>query len=594
MKIIKNKVKDTNTSLGQGFSDDQQMLINNVCVILNAESYNGPPKTIYNFGSAISNSAMQVLVSRSSSMSLEASSFVPGSIGYYFQKAQGDAFSSSVAFYAQVALPTLNFIPSYGVHALNNFGLAAYNKSPEYFREVCGNKFVISEHFGLNLFATLKINFDSPSYKSDFAAYSANYSFASIDESLNFVINFSKSYNVSGNLNILAFQQGGNSSALVNIFENSNNNIYTVNCPLNNVTKCISTAANLLEYESSNFPNQVGFNGDITGAPAVIHYNYLNYEDIGLNKTQTIITPEIQQARSDLSNFLSNATNSISNVSKFMNLPIVLNNNVNAWTYWNPANISANTKQDFAEIINNSKYNMDILFNQEKGGDSCYTMPKNCTNVRDDIQNQLIELPLANIMNKFKVAYLYKGSDSISIYSPLGNNLYSSAINYCNNGQYTAINVNYSNTYNYCTPVIIPLSVGGNSYSYFINITSDEAEGIAVVETYFENNVTCKSLGFAPINNNNFYQFEQNIICKNLIANIYQNPITTIMAQCNLEVSITSPQINGVGTCGEKPCIQSTSSCPPEFQAHLLYNTDNIGGELLKIANPSFEAEYFI
>lgn len=375
MKYIKDNQNIPVALLGGGYSSDRQMPGEYICVNKGNVSYSGNSESFVDMGSSIDFETLNQVLNTDISAGLNIGVFSADMTAQYVRYVEDSTYSLSYYFYSQIELPYQLFNPtSYGKSALNSYGQGVYNSSIESFRELCGDKYIQQFQLGASLASTLKINFASQYEKSVFIEH-VSASFLGIDVASSTIEKTAVQYSLNGNLELSALQVGGNAGQLAKIFNASEAGYYTTSCAINDLKACNQIIEGILSYSSSNFAKQVNFtDGVVTGDPAPIAYVLAKYTDLGLSNSSTIITPEINEARTTLAESYLNQTKALnvynhiaeSSVAKFL-------------PYINETQV----------YIENLKSNLGYFDSTVDGPMSCYFTPANCTNVEQSVMSSL-------------------------------------------------------------------------------------------------------------------------------------------------------------------------------------------------------------
>lgn len=416
-------------TLGGGYSTDMQMATIEPCLSISSSNvvYGSGDKSTINMGNSQTFQQIAGILGIYGDISL----FSDDTASIFYGQIQDNLYSQTFHFYEQVVFPTQTFIPvAFGVNALNGLGQGNYNTSFEQFRAVCGDQFVQQIHYGANLFVSFQIVFASLSDKQTFNAAISSSGFAGLFDTSTSTQTIITQYNLAGTINLLAYQNGGNPSDLAQIFANNTNGYYITSCELSNLSVCQDSINGILGYAINSFSNQINItNGDITGNAAPIGYTYLPYTILGLNAASTIITPQITQARMNLTNVYETLQEQNIFVSHLT-------------ASWVVKYIQSNVLNNLQNILTSINYNIGLLEDQNSGAIACYTEPENCVATEQNLINSFV-LINADFLSQFNTAFelnylsacqngnnycycpnIYPGSVFNGIAYPIGENNY--------------------------------------------------------------------------------------------------------------------------------------------------------------------------
>ena len=213
-----NNLKEPAISLGQGYSTDEQMAAPFNC--FNPGNITTAPggESILHFDNAQSFDEIQKQLDVDVTTKVGIGPFSSKISASYARYVQDDHYSQNFNYFEKVFLPTQIWNPSgYGPSILNAIGQGAYQQGPQQFRLVCGDLVVTQQDMGISLYSSMKMSFSSYSDKQTFQAH-AGASFGSMADVSAKVQSIVSQYSLNGEVEISAFQQGGDPSKLPQIF----------------------------------------------------------------------------------------------------------------------------------------------------------------------------------------------------------------------------------------------------------------------------------------------------------------------------------------------------------------------------------------
>ena len=367
------RIKDS-YALGMGYSTDQQMPSAAICVNTSNIAYASGEKSTINMGSTQSHAQIKNILG----VFNDISTFSDGTASIFAGNIEDSMYTLNFNVYSQVAFPTQILMPAgYGLDALTDYGQGAYSQGLDQFRIICGDYLVNQIHFGAGLFVTFQIEFATMEDKQTFMSSSSSIGFADLFSTSTSVQETITHYSLKGNVNLLGFQNGGNSVELAQIFTNTTNGYYITSCSFSNLTACNQVITGVLDYAANNFPNQMNQTAyGIEGNTSPIGYSFAPYKALGLPPSQSIITPEINQARETLINL-----NDITDEQD-----LFISHLLSSWVI---KYMDQDTLSDLQNTAANVTYNLGLLQDQNTGGIACYSEPQNCISVAQNIIDNL-------------------------------------------------------------------------------------------------------------------------------------------------------------------------------------------------------------
>ena len=171
---------------------------------------------------------------------------------------------------------------------------------------------------------------------------------------------------MSGRVDIMASQSGGDPRALEKMMNKSCGNFCAATCTMKTMTDCSEAINTLFNYAINSFPSQVNIHDPSTMVPFSI--GFADVQDvrwIGLNPPAPFATKEVVAMRETLANCL------LANQYYKDALPIVAQSKL-------PWDKNSALYRSFAEIANACQPNIDLLMDQNQGAILCYNSPQTC------------------------------------------------------------------------------------------------------------------------------------------------------------------------------------------------------------------------
>jgi hypothetical protein len=402
--------------IGGGFLTDTQTPMVEPCLNVTATNiiYNSNAKSVINFGNAQTFSQVQAVLGIELGINFNIGLFSYELSAIYARAIQDTLYTQTFYFVELIELPTQVFVPtSYGINALNSYGWTNYNEGMANFRSVCGDQFIWQIHNGAGLFVAFQIIFNTFQDKQIFAANSNSEILGGLFDTSSYVENIVTKYRLSGNVNLIAYQAGGNPSELAEILTQDANGYYITQCALTNLPACQQVVEGIMSYSANSFANQVNITeGGVPENAAPLGYTYLPYTILGLNPSETILNEEINEART----WLADTYNTLQSQLVFVS---------HIATSWVNKYFSTEIATALQETINNIINNIDLVEDPNTGAITCYLVPTNCVSTTNTIQSNFYQVNEALIAS-FNTAYnlVYAGSNTAITGAafPLGDN----------------------------------------------------------------------------------------------------------------------------------------------------------------------------
>lgn len=407
--------------LGGGFSSDMQMAVFS-CLTPDYIYYNGGASSLVAFSKSVDYESFQNEYILQHHLK---HSWVLFSYNYsytYIKYVEDDSYTESFYFFETINLPQKIFVLSnVGTAVLNSFGLGAYKAGPDQFRESCGDLFTTCEESGAGLFATLRLSFSSQEDKITFNAHGGigllgmKAGFAEIQGVIS-------SNSLNGAFEFAVSQIGGDETELAKIMSKNvtNNQFYSVSCDFAALEDCSGIIDVLLDYSANNFAHQVGFNdgqpyGNVVSRGFCDNATYSG--ELGLNVGNSVITPDIEDARTNITDTFSIIQSQQQSVNRILASQVA-------------SNISSSVGDILRDFTESSNYNTAVILDPVTGAMGCYLTPINCVEIVSNINSQLAYInstQIENLVEDFGSAYLFSISllgDLNILFLPIGNGNY--------------------------------------------------------------------------------------------------------------------------------------------------------------------------
>lgn len=404
-------LKDSVIVLGQGYINDKQQASTWDCFRGNITSAGGG-SSIINFDNAVSFSEIQETFQIDITAKVGIGPFSASEKATYLRAIQEDHYSQSFYYYAKVTLPTQVWHPGgYGIEMLNDVGKGIYQSGAIAFRLNCGDAVINQVQEGASLYAAMKISFSSYTDKQTFQAQAGG-SFGSIVDVSVSIQDIVNQYKLNGDVEVTAYQQGGDPSQLPKVFEKGEGGYYVTSCTLADLADCKNTINGILDYAVNNFPTQLnGTTGEL------LNYVMGSLEYMGLTIGNSTITPAIETARETLGETYFNQ------IAQSIFINHLLESSFMSAQY-----IEAYILNELQNQYKNLQNNIVVLQDPNVGVVQCYNNPPNCADVEQNIQ-QLSNPINSSFINEFVSSYSYfiirnDNSQNSGVFYPVGNGLH--------------------------------------------------------------------------------------------------------------------------------------------------------------------------
>jgi hypothetical protein len=408
-------------TIGGGYSTDMRMATTQSCLLTPNSSivYSDGAKSTISLGNSMDffDFELQVLGNIGLSIDLFILASANG-VGNFLLAVEGGIYSQSYYFSETISLPTQIFNPvGFATNALNAVGLNAYNNGSSQFRAVCGDQFIQQVSYGAGLFIAYQIDFVS---LEDKLQYSVNVPISILMGLFDININIQKimgSNHLDGIITLFAYQNGGNSTELSQIFAHNMGGFYLTACTFSNLEPCNAAVNATIDYAVNNFPYQVNItNGEFVGNVSSMGYTYFPYTMIGFNTTSSALTPEAALARATLSDTYSTLEDQNTFIGHLL-------------SSWVAPYMASNIISYLQNTQTNITSNIAILDNPNTGAVLCYRQPQNCVAIAFELLSSLNQVDdnfIDSFTQAYQLQYVYCGNINAGNINgtaiPLGNN----------------------------------------------------------------------------------------------------------------------------------------------------------------------------
>jgi len=196
--------------------------------------------------------------------------------------------SRSLLFKVEVRLPNGQF----NQNGLSEFGQDMHNKGNQCFRSACGDQFIFQTERGGSLYMAMKFDFNNAERKKEFfAKMTGEYRVVDMSAEMQKTSTLVKE---NGKVTVSAYQVGGDSTKLANIFGTDSGLSPFLTCKLTEFEKCQQAMQNAINYAKGDFANSIGNRGHLLG------YQGVSYKEMGIPIELEAISPEIIATRKEL------------------------------------------------------------------------------------------------------------------------------------------------------------------------------------------------------------------------------------------------------------------------------------------------------
>jgi hypothetical protein len=362
-----NRLGDYVEVFGQGYSSATTLPAEYSCFNNGTITSTGGGSNVLNFNSAMSFQDIQKSLNIDVSGEGSYGPFSASAEAEYARFVEDDQYSYSMYYFEQIKLSTNVWNPiGYGVDLLNPTGKGVYNTTSDAFRIICGDKIYKEVHEGIGLYATMHLSFSSHYERNTFTS-KASGSFGDIASAAAQVKAIASKYDLSGEVDITAFQQGGDASRLPNIFQHDGDNYYITSCSFADFSACEKTVGGILKYAQSDLVNQ-------TQNPYPLEWDTSNVGDLGINVGHSVVNDTVKAAREWLGGTYLNQTQDLKTSNHVINSQ-----------YSEYISLLPNFKQASSVL----KQNTQLMSDPDTGVPACYKYPQTCIDIMNTINASL-------------------------------------------------------------------------------------------------------------------------------------------------------------------------------------------------------------
>jgi len=399
-------------NLGDGYNSDTQTPTRLTCL----KQYNAPLTTFgkvteIDFSNAITFDRLQKALNIDVKANAKIGKFSADLSSSYAREIEENDYSISFHYVEKVILGTKKLkIEDDGTNALNNMGKSKYARGGDEFRRDCGDEIIYQADLEAGIYVTLKVNFHNYTDKETFKA-SMGMSIGSLGGASGSISSVISQYNLQANIEILAIQIGGNGSKLAEIFDQDcTTTICPASCSLDKLDDCQKIIKGVVDYAAHDFSDQL----TLDNAAMTNLDHSLKFSSLDLNVGPSILNSTIIDARNELGSTYDN----------FRDYKLKVNHIANII---NPLPADKDVKAAIQTEIDNMKYNIELLENDETGAIACYNAPETCPSIAEKINSETKPLN-PSFLDQFKNGYSCPMDDNLNYYHdkaqclPIGNN----------------------------------------------------------------------------------------------------------------------------------------------------------------------------
>ena len=365
---------------GVGYSTDKEMIVDNLCYAVKSVDKSGATSQLW-LKEAYKFDDLKKELKVGAKMNIGIGIFGGGFSMSYLKAMQDTQLSYSLNFlsYATNSF-AINIDRTNGKKGLSDDGDFLYdNGENPYFALSCGDDVITSYEKGAMLAFGLNLNFHNHSDLEKFKL-SVHAGFGSIFDFSTSVEKFAQANHIDGTVSINAYQVGGEPEKLNSILtkDPKTGDYYALTCSMTNMTSCLKTASGLLDYASTNFPNQYTFSVDDDRTKA-FGVEFASKENIRksllIKPPASFVTPEVEKARADLAEDLKK------NEYYQSHLDAILTGY--------PVALDGDYRKQLQAIDDKATTNVDLLLDNRYGGIQCYTDPDTCLETSAKLESNL-------------------------------------------------------------------------------------------------------------------------------------------------------------------------------------------------------------
>ena len=220
-------------------------------------------------------------------------SVTPG--GAFYQGLNSDSYDESIIYHTNMDFKSKDdWLPGrINDSYINQLGLSKWHEGPDAFSQTCGDEYIYSVGYGATLYVGIQLHFHSTGDKQKFDGHFSS-TFDDLKSMLTGLEQWSDRFGDNGEVNVIAYQKGGDPTALQKILGSSGANT----CEIKDTTHCTQIVSAIMSYISNTFPEQLkpSETGSIPDLAAPIDVKIMPYNaldpaiNVKSHLTSTIIT----------------------------------------------------------------------------------------------------------------------------------------------------------------------------------------------------------------------------------------------------------------------------------------------------------------
>lgn len=279
-----------------GYSTDNYSTMDNVCINPGTMSEDGSNRGFVDFVKYYDQTVIKRQVGLETPNGHVTSAYfsaTPG--GTFYLGLNSDSYDESIMYYTNIVFKSKDdWLPNrINDSYINQLGLSKWHEGPDAFMKTCGDEYINSVGYGATLYIGIQLHFHSIGDKQKFDGHFSS-TFDDLKSMLTGLEQWSDRFGDNGEVNVIAYQKGGDPTALQKILGSSGTNT----CEIKDTTHCVQIVSAVMNYISNTFPAQLkpSATGSIPDLAAPISVKILPYNaldpSIKLNShlTSTIMT----------------------------------------------------------------------------------------------------------------------------------------------------------------------------------------------------------------------------------------------------------------------------------------------------------------
>ncbi|AIT10129.1 hypothetical protein LO80_09195 [Candidatus Francisella endociliophora] len=369
-------------SPGSGYSSDAQTLGQQICFAF-TDTDKSAGEAVFDLDSVYSFKEIENKFAAGASASAGIGAF-GGGFAIDYLKAMKDTDLSYSLNYFNYATNKVRVNLDLSEGGLTPIGDTLYNNVFDKFGVSCGNEIITAYQTGAMLLFGINLKFHNHSDLETFKA-KAHASFGNIFNASGYIEKIARENNIDGKVSISAYQIGGKPERLAEILSKDpdKGGYYALTCSMQNMDRCIKAAEGVLDYAGSKethatdgFSKQYDLSKDENLEPFGIAFaDTMDIELIGLDEPDTLVTPQVKEARKKLENDLKE------NEYYKEHLGAIINGY--------PVKLDDQYKEKLEDLYTKADDNVNTLTNPVSGGIQCFTKPYKCISVAQDLESKL-------------------------------------------------------------------------------------------------------------------------------------------------------------------------------------------------------------